>query len=139
MAMTALAPAITRSKEIFAEKTSQVALKLVPDLSDGNQADRKFFAIFVSVVGGIGLMLLLLINTLLAQDAFELTTLKLEAKLVSDEREAIARQIDKISSPEALAKSATALGMKPSENPTFLSLDKAVLEKEVIEVPVKNG
>jgi hypothetical protein len=139
MAMTALAPAITRSKEIFAEKTSQVALKLVPDLSDGKQADRKFFAIFVSVVGGIGLMLLLLINTLLAQDAFELTSLKLEAKLVSDEREAIARQIDKISSPEALAKSATALGMKPSENPTFLSLDKAVLAKEVIEVPVKNG
>ena len=139
MAMTALAPAITRSKEIFAEKTSQVALKLVPDLSDGKQADRKFFAIFVSVVGGIGLMLLLLINTLLAQDAFELTSLKLEAKLVSDEREAIARQIDKISSPDALAKSATALGMKPSENPTFLSLDKAVLEKEVIEVPVKNG
>ena len=134
MAMTALAPAITRSKEIFAEKTSQVALKLVPDLSDAKQADRKFFAIFVSVVGGIGLMLLLLINTLLAQDAFELTNLKLEAKLVSDEREAIARQIDKISSPEALANSATALGMKPSENPTFLSLDKTV-----IEVPVKNG
>ena len=137
--MTALAPAITRSKEIFAEKTSQVALKLVPNVSDGKQADRKFFAIFVSVVGGIGLMLLLLINTLLAQDAFELTNLKLEAKLVSDEREAIARQIDKISSPEALAKSATALGMKPSENPTFLSLDNAVIEKEVIEVPVKNG
>jgi hypothetical protein len=139
MAMTALAPAITRSKEIFAEKTSQVALKLVPDLSDGKQADRKFFATFVSVVGGIGLMLLLLINTLLAQDAFELTSLKLEAKLVSDEREAIARQIDKLSSPEALAKSATALGMKPSENPTLLSLDKLVLDKPVIEVPVKNG
>jgi len=134
MAMTAFAPAITRSKEIFAEKSSQVALMLVPDLSSGKQADRKFFAIFVSVVGGIGLMLLLLINTLLAQDAFELTNLKLEAKLVSDEREAIARQIDKISSPEALAKSATALGMKPSENPTFLSLDKPL-----IEVPVKNG
>ena len=111
----------------------------MPDLSDGKQADRKFFAIFVSVVGGIGLMLLLLINTLLAQDAFELTSLKLEAKLVSDEREAIARQIDKLSSPEALAKSATDLGMKPSENPTFLSLDKPLLEEEVIEAPVKNG
>jgi len=132
--MTALAPAITRSKEIFAEKTSQVALKLVPNVSDGKQADRKFFAIFVSIVGGIGLLLLLLINTLLAQDSFELTNLKIEAKLVSDEREAIARQIDKLSSPEALAKSATALGMKPSENPTFLSLDKPV-----IEAPVKNG
>ena len=134
MAMTALAPAITRSKEIFAEKSSQVVLKLVPDISSGKQADRKFFAKFVTVVGVIGLMFLLLINTLLAQDAFELTSLKLEAKLVSDEREAIARQMDKLSSPDALARAATELGMKPSENPTFLSLDKPV-----IEVPVKNG
>ena len=134
MAMTAFAPAITRSKEIFAEKSSQVVLKLVPDISSGKQADRKFFAKFVTVVGLIGLMFLLLINTLLAQDAFELTGLKLEAKLVSDEREAIARQMDKLSSPDALARAATELGMKPSENPTFLSLDKPV-----IEVPVKNG
>ena len=134
MAMTAFAPAITRSKEIFAEKSSQVVLKLVPDLSSGKQADRKFFATFVTVVGVIGLMFLLLINTLLAQDAFELTSLKLEAKLVSDEREAIARQMDKLSSPDALARAATELGMKPSENPTFLSLDKPV-----IETPEKNG
>jgi hypothetical protein len=134
MAMTAFAPAITRSKEIFAEKSSQVVLKLVPDMSSGKQADRKFFATFVTVIGAIGLMFLLLINTLLAQDAFELTHLKLQAKLVSDEREAIARQINTISSPEALAKAATDLGMKPSETPTFLSLDKPV-----IETPVKNG
>jgi hypothetical protein len=79
-------------------------------------------------------MFLLLINTLLAQDAFELTNLKVQAKMVSDEREAIARQINMISSPEALAKESGALGMKPSETPTFLSLDKPTTE-----VPVKNG
>ena len=132
--MTAFAPAITRSKEILAEKSSQVVLKLVPDISEGKQANRKFFARFVTVVGVIGLMFLLLINTLLAQDAFELTNLKLEAKLVSDQREAIAREMDKISSPEALAKAATELGMRPSENPTFLSLDKPVADGVV-----KNG
>jgi len=134
MALTALAPAITRSKEIFAEKSSQVALKLVPDLSSGKQADRKFFAKFVTIVGVIGLMFLLLINTLLNQDAIVLSNLKYQAKLVSDQREAIARQIDSASSPEALAKAAAALGMKPSETPTFLILDKQVLETEV-----KNG
>jgi hypothetical protein len=134
MAMTAFAPAITRSKEILAEKSSLVVLKLVPDVSSGKQADRKYFAKFVTVVGIIGLMFLLLINTLLAQDAFELTSLKLEAKLISDEREAIARQIDNISAPDALARSAADLGMKPSENPTFLLLDKPITE-----VPVKNG
>ena len=124
MAMTALAPAITRSKEILAEKSSQVVLKLVPDLSIGQQADRKYFAKFVTIVGVIGLLFLLLINTLLNQDAIALAELKYEAKLVSDEREAIARQIDALSSPEALAKAATDLGMKPSESPTFLILDK---------------
>jgi hypothetical protein len=124
MAMTALAPAITRSKEILAEKSSRVVLKLVPDLSSGQQADRKYFAKFVTIVGVIGLLFLLLINTLLNQDAIALAELKYEAKLVSDEREAIARQIDALSSPEALAKAATDLGMKPSESPTFLILDK---------------
>jgi hypothetical protein len=124
MAMTALAPAITRSKEILAEKSSQVVLKLVPDLSSGQQADRKYFAKFVTIVGVIGILFLLLINTLLNQDAIALAELKYEAKLVSDEREAIARQIDALSSPEALAKAATDLGMKPSESPTFLILDK---------------
>jgi hypothetical protein len=124
MAMTALAPAITRSKEILAEKSSQVVLKLVPDLSSGQQADRKYFAKFVTIMGVIGLLFLLLINTLLNQDAIALAELKYEAKLVSDEREAIARQIDALSSPEALAKAATDLGMKPSESPTFLILDK---------------
>jgi cell division protein FtsB len=124
MAMTALAPAITRSKEILAEKSSQVVLKLVPDLSSGQQADRKYFAKFVTIVGVIGLLFLLLINTLLNQDAIALAELKYEAKLVSDEREAIARQIDALSSPEALAKAATDLGMKSSESPTFLILDK---------------
>jgi len=128
MAMPALAPAINRSKEIFVERSSQVALKLVPNLSDGKQANRKFFATFVTTVGIIGLLFLLLINTVLAQDAFELSNLRLQAKLVSDEREAIARQIDKISSPQALANAATKLGMKPSETPTFLALDAAAKE-----------
>jgi hypothetical protein len=124
MAMTALAPAITRSKEILAETSNQVALMLVPDLSSGKQATRKYFAKFVTRVGVIGLLFLLLINTLLNQDAIALSELKYEAKLISDEREAIARQIDALSSPEALAQAATDLGMKPSESPTFLILDK---------------
>lgn len=132
--MTAFTPVITRSKEIIAKQASEVVLKLVPELSSGKQADRKFFAKFVTAVGATGLMFLLLINILLAQDAFELSSLKLEAKLVSDEREEIARQIDTLSAPEALAQAATKLGMKPSETPIFLSLDKSTKETSV-----KNG
>ena len=134
MAITSLAPAVTRSRKILTEKTAEVALRLVPEPTVGKQADRKFFAVFVSIVGIAGLMFLLLINTLLAQDAFKLSELKAEAKLVSDQREAIAREIDAISSPEALAKKAAELGMKPSKVPNFLDLNTSP-EKDVI----KNG
>ncbi len=121
--MTAFAPAISRSRELIATKTAEVALKLVPDVTEQSQENRKYFAKFVSIVGIFALMFLLFINTLLAQDAFTLSHLKLEAKMVSDEREAVARAMDKLSSPENLAHAATALGMKPSETPTFLTLD----------------
>ena len=128
--MSAFAPAIIRSKEILAQKSSEVALKLVPDISAGKQADRKFFATFVSIVGISGLLFLLVLNTVLAQDAFELSHLKLESKMISDQREAIARKIDQQSSPEALARAAVALGMKPSETPTFLNLDQLEISQE---------
>jgi hypothetical protein len=134
MALTSLAPAVTRSRKILAEKTAEVALKLVPEPTAGKQADRRYFAVFVTMVGVVGLMFLLFINTLLAQDAFKLSELKAEAKLVSDQLEAIARTIDEISSPEALARKATDLGMKPSKVPNFLDLNSSV-EKTV----VKNG
>ena len=135
MAITAFAPAITRSKELLAEKSSKVALKLVPDISAGKQADRKLFAMIVSAIGIIGLLFLLILNTMLAQDAFKLSHLKYEVKMLSDEREAIARQIDNKSSPEALARAAMALGMRPSETPTFLNLDTPTL----LPVSLRNG
>ena len=67
-------------------------------------------------------MILLVVNILLAQDAFTLSELKAEAKIVADQREAINRQIDRESSPAALAKKAIELGMRPSESPVFLNL-----------------
>ena len=130
MALAVLTPAITRSRDMIAQNSSKVALKLLPDISAGKQADRKFFAIFVSFVGIGGLLFLLFINTILAQDAFVLTHLKLQAKMVSDQREAIAREIDRQSSPESLSKKALALGMKPSQTPTFLNLDKLTEQTE---------
>lgn len=114
------APRAPRQK--ISEKSAGVFLKLVPNVSDGAQATHRFFATFLSAVAGIGLLMLLLVNILLAQDAFTLSELKAEAKIVADQREAINREIDLASSPEALAKKAAELGMRPSESPVFLNL-----------------
>ena len=104
-------------------KTAEVFLKLVPNVSEGAQAAHRFFATFLSAVAAIGLLILLAVNILLAQDAFTLSGLKAEAKIVADQREAINRQIEAVSSPEALAAQAAALGMRPSDSPVFLNLD----------------
>jgi len=110
-------------RQKLSEKSVQVFLKLVPSVSEGTQATHRFFATFLSVVTGIGLLILLAVNILLAQDAFQLSALKAEAKVVADQREAINRQIEAASSPEALAAKARSLGMRPSNSPVFLNLD----------------
>ncbi|MEY2709548.1 MAG: hypothetical protein RL031_421 [Actinomycetota bacterium] len=109
-------------RQKLSEKSAEVFLKLVPNVSEGAQATHRFFATFLSAIAGIGLLMLLILNILLAQDAFTLSELKAEAKIVADQREAINRQIDRASSPEALAKKAAELGMRPSESPVFLNL-----------------
>ena len=115
------APRVPRQK--LSEKSVQVFLKLVPSVSEGTQATHRFFATFLSVVAGVGLLMLLAVNILSAQDAFQLSALKAEAKVVADQREAINRQIEAASSPEALAVKARSLGMRPSDSPVFLNLD----------------
>ena len=126
--MALLNPAATQNVRVprqkLAAKSAEVFLKLVPNLSEGAQATHRFFAIFLSTVAGIGLLILLTVNILLAQDAFTISELKAEAKVVADQREAINRQIELVSSPAALAAQAEALGMRASQSPVFLNLDE---------------
>jgi hypothetical protein len=111
-------------KRQVVDRTAKVIHATFPQVSVAQHASRKYFATFVSTVGALGFLALLGINTLLAQDAFTLSNLKLEAKLVADQRDAVTRKIDSYSSPDSLARAATALGMKPSETPIFLNLSQ---------------
>jgi hypothetical protein len=112
----------TGIKRQVVETTAKVIQGAFPQVSVAQQASRKYFAIFVSTISVAGFLALLGINTLLAQDAFTLSNLKVEAKMVADQRDAITRSIDAHSAPEALAQAAAALGMKPSETPIFLNI-----------------
>ena len=111
-------------KRHVVDRTAMVIHANFPQVSMAQNASRKYFATFVPTVGFLGFLALLGINTLLAQDAFTLSNLKIEAKMVADERDAVTRKIDSYSAPESLARAATALGMKPSETPIFLNLEQ---------------
>jgi hypothetical protein len=123
MSIAALAQ---QTRERVVTHSSRALLKIVPQTSDGVQATHKYFAKFVTLVAVIGFLALLGVNTLLAQDAFVLSELKYESKMIADQREAISRKIETYSSPQALANQAAALGMSPSENPTFLNLTQEI-------------
>ena len=131
MAITALAPAISRSKQKVIERSSEVALRLVPKIDIDKRADQKVFILFLTGIGALGLVSLLFVNTLLAQDAFKLSKLQLEARLLTDQREAYIRELDRISSPNALAAAAIEMGMAPSATPAFLNLDEPLVPEEV--------
>lgn len=127
MAVTVLSPSPKGFRPALADFKAPPALRLVPEVSSGEQVDRKSFLIFLSLVGAAGLIMLLAINTVLAQDAFELRRLQAQAQTLSDQREAVMRKIARASSPEVLAGLAVAAGMVPSESPRFLSLTPAEL------------
>jgi hypothetical protein len=139
MAITALAPAINRSKRKVIERSSEVALRLVPKIDIDKRADQKVFILFLTGIGALGLVSLLFVNTLLAQDAFKLSKLQLEARLLTDQREAYIRQLDRISSPMALAAAATKMGMAQSSNPVFLNLDESLVPTAATVTGGSNG
>ncbi|SEF51216.1 hypothetical protein SAMN04489712_101257 [Thermomonospora echinospora] len=78
-----------------------------------------FVLLIVALLSG-ALVSLLLLNTVLAQDAFELTRLQRSVKLLDQERQALESDIAREESPERLARKAENLGMEPSAPVAFV-------------------
>ncbi|WP_207947280.1 hypothetical protein [Actinomadura sp. 7K507] len=79
-----------------------------------------FVLLIVGLLGG-ALVSLLLLNTVLAQDAFTLTRLQQSNKQLEQQRQAYEEQNARESSPEELSNKAKALGMKKAEDPAFFA------------------
>jgi hypothetical protein len=97
-----------------------------------SQAAKAPFVAVVVLILGAGLLGLLLLNTVLAQDAFRLHALQVEGRALADTEQALQRQVSDVQSPQTLAARAAALGMVPGGPPAFLRLsDGKVLGKAV--------
>jgi hypothetical protein len=72
---------------------------------------------FIAIVGALmlaGLLSLLMLHTLAAQDAFRQTTLQHQLNTLTDTEQQLEQQVQTDSAPAALQARATALGMVPS-------------------------
>ncbi len=131
MALSALAPAVAKSRKAVVDRSARAVLRLVPDLkpTPGEQASDRLFYGLIGFILSLGLLGLLGINILLGNDAVRIKELKLEAIAINEEREAALREVARISTPENLAARATTLGMVPSNTPRFLDLTETVEAK----------
>ncbi|MGA5041032.1 septum formation initiator family protein [Streptomyces capoamus] len=90
------------------------------------QAARTPFVLLVVVLLGGGLIGLLVLNSALSEGSFELADLQKQTKNLTDQEQALQRDIDAFSSPDALQRRARQLGMVPGGDPAFLGPDGTV-------------
>ncbi len=87
--------------------------------------------VFALVVVGMlvgGMVLLLVLNTSLAQGAFEISTLTRTQNQLAVQEQQLLQQVARAEAPESLQARANSLGMVPVDAPVFLRLaDGAVL------------
>ncbi|QES05659.1 hypothetical protein DEJ44_08525 [Streptomyces venezuelae] len=99
--------------------------RLMP--SGPSSAARTPFVLLVVVLLGGGLISLLLLNSALNQGSFQLGELKDRTTELTDEEQALQRDVDDYAAPDALERRARELGMVPGGSPAFLGPDGKVL------------
>ncbi len=98
--------------------------RLLPTAS--GQAARTPFVLLVVLLLGGGLIGLLVLNSALSEGSFRLDDLKEDTKSLTDEEQALQRDVDAYAAPEALQRRARELGMVPGGDPAFLYPDGTV-------------
>ncbi|MFJ9340991.1 hypothetical protein ACIRP0_17075 [Streptomyces sp. NPDC101733] len=91
----------------------------------GQAARMPFVVLVVALLGG-GLISLLLLNSALNQGSFQLSRLKKETTALTDEQQALQRDVDAYSAPDALQRRAHELGLVPGGSPVFIGSDGKV-------------
>ena len=93
------------------------------------------FAVLIAAILAGGLVLLLLLNTMAAQDAFRVRDLSARLSVLQNERQALQLAVAADSQPAAIAARARALGMVPAPGPAFLSGRKVVGDLALATAP----
>jgi len=122
MALPILAPAITKTRQAIAQTSQRAILRLVPEIEHGKPITNRSLTILSTVLLVFVLLLMFVISSLSTRDAFTLAKLQREVQVLSDQREAINREVALRSSPAALANAATKLGMRPNSQPRFIDI-----------------
>lgn len=129
------APAQTRTKAAPAKSTKAAkdtkgaggatgaAKGATASRRSGQAAPRAPFVLLIVGLLGGALVSLLLLNTVLAKDAFTLTRLQQSNKQLEQQRQAYEEEIAREGAPQQLSKKAEGLGMRQGKDPAFFSTE----------------
>jgi cell division protein FtsB len=92
-----------------------------------SRAPRAPFVLFSMLVVGAGLVALLFLNTVVAQDAFTLHDLDRGTAELAEREQRLRQEIASLEAPNDLALRARDLGLVPAGDPVFLTIDGKVL------------
>jgi cell division protein FtsB len=105
------------------------ALRVVTPVA--SRAPRAPFVLFSMLLVGLGLVGLLVLNTVVAQDAFTLHDLDRNAATLAEREQLLRQQVAALEAPAAVADRATKIGLVQAGDPVFLGADGRVLGNPV--------
>ena len=106
-------------------KPARPNLRVVTPVS--SRAPRAPFLLFSMLLVGSGLVALLFLNTVVAQDAFHAHDLDRSAATLAEQEQRLREEIAALEAPHDLALRAKALGLVPAGDPVFITPEGTVL------------
>jgi hypothetical protein len=129
------APAVPRRvRQVSPSGTARTARSPLPGQRHAPQTRTRFVFLVVGLLGG-GLLCLLMINTILATGAYQITALQQGNVTLAQRQQALQAQVAAQEAPGSLAQRAATLGMRVQPRLHFLNLKKGRLESQPNHMP----
>ncbi|MGA1701914.1 MAG: hypothetical protein ACO4BY_12395, partial [Candidatus Nanopelagicales bacterium] len=109
--------------------------RLLPATSSKRRARLGIFAIVCLAIATVGLVSMLIVNTMLASGAFTVSELQAEKALLLEQEQQLTEEIAIASSPLLLEEKARALGMVPQDAPAFIDLETGEIVGNTVPQP----
>jgi hypothetical protein len=108
---------------------------LLPATSSKRRARLGIFAIVCLAIATVGLVSMLIVNTMLASGAFTVSELQAEKALLLEQEQQLTEEIAIASSPLLLEERVRAMGMVPQDAPAFIDLESGEIMGNTVPQP----
>ncbi|GAA2949261.1 hypothetical protein [Glutamicibacter sp. BW77] len=111
------------------DSRQRVTLSLVPRINETNKRSMLVMVIALVVVAFSVIVTLVLMNTSVAQRQYDIVSLRNQERVLSQENQALLKEAQSLSAPQALAKKAKALGLVAPGAPGLVDLNDNSITK----------